>query len=262
MFEKSISGLPLWVFENLSQHSKVRHFVSGRAGGVSTGEKGALNLSYKVNDLSEHVHINRTRLANAMGIGIGHLVFPVQTHSNNVIYIREEYDALALEDADALITNARGICLAVMGADCVPILLFDPVTKAIGAVHAGWRGTTGKILTAAVKEMQQHFHTNPSDLFAGIGPSIGPGAYEVGEEVIAAAERSFGINSGLIIKTTQGKGFFNLWEANRSQLLSLGLKPERIEVSGICTFTNHEQFFSARRSQNQAGRFAAGIMLL
>jgi YfiH family protein len=149
-----------------------------------------------------------------------------------------------------------------MSADCVPVLLYDPVKGAVGAVHAGWKGTVGKIVTATVKAMQEMFGTNPKDLKAGIGPSICPEVYEVGEEVIEAAVKAFGTKEGLIThENGQGKGYFNLWEANRIQLLSMGVPADAIEVAGICTYRQSHQFFSARKSGNRAGRFAAGIML-
>jgi copper oxidase (laccase) domain-containing protein len=110
--------------------------------------------------------------------------------------------------------------------------------------------------------MQKKFHTEPADLLVGIGPSICPDVYEVGEEVINAAVNAFGAKQNLITRENgQGKGYFNLWEANRLQLLSLGVKPDSIEIAGICTYQHSDQFFSARKSSNQAGRFAAGIML-
>jgi polyphenol oxidase len=167
-----------------------------------------------------------------------------------------------IKDTDALITTSKGLCISVMSADCVPVLLYDPVKRAIGAVHAGWRGTVSKILTLTVQAMLQHYGTQPADLVAAIGPSICPEVYEVGEEVIMAVEQTFGTKDSLITRENgPGKGHFNLWEANRIQLLALGVKSENIEVAGICTYQHSDEFFSARRSGNRAGRFSAGILL-
>jgi YfiH family protein len=262
MFEKNESGLPLWHFNNLSAFADIRHFVSGRAGGVSTGEKGSLNLSFNAEDISEHVNINRTRLANALGLPLSRLLFPGQTHSNHVAVVRDASEPLSLNNTDALITDCKGISVCVMSADCVPVLLYDVRKKAIGAVHAGWKGTTSKILTATVIKMQEAFQTDPADLIAAIGPSIGPEVYEVGEEVIIAAQKAFGRDAGVLHNTISGKGHLDLWKANLLQLTALGVPEASVEVAGICTYTQHELFFSARRSQHKAGRFAAGILLV
>ncbi len=127
-------------------------------------------------------------------------------------------------------------------------------------MHAGWRGTVSKILEKTVEAMKKEFGTNPSDLVAGIGPSISPEIYEVGQEVIDAAENAFGNITSMVYRR-EGKTFFNLWEANKFQLISKELNPENIEVAGICTYQNADKFFSARKSKNKAGRFGAGIVI-
>ncbi len=263
MKQLQYKNVPLWNFENLLKFTNLKHFVSGRAGGVSEGEIGALNLSFRAGDTPQNVEENRRRLAEALGITPARLFFPAQTHSSRVQRVAAQTNPDTLTDTDALITNTPGICICVMSADCVPILLYDPVRKAVGAVHAGWRGTVGKILAATVQEMQAEFGTNPVDIIAGIGPSICPDVYEVGPEVIEATQQAFGSKKGVIAKeNAQGKGYFNLWEANRMQLLAAGVRASSIEVAGICTYQNSDEFFSARKSGNKAGRFAAGIMLI
>ncbi len=261
MHKQQIQGLPLWQFKSL-QAPELKHFVSGREGGVSAGSLGSFNLSFAVADERERVIENRRRLAEAMGIVVENLFFPAQTHSNNVKRVYAHTKPEDLQETDALITNEPGCCVAVMSADCVPILLWDPVQKAVAAIHAGWRGTVGKIVTEAILAMQSQFTTNPADLVACIGPSICPEVYEVGAEVLSAVQAAFGTLAGLAQPTGNDKGYFNLWEANRIQLLALGVKPEQIEVAGICTYTEHNAFFSARHSGNTAGRFAAGIMII
>ncbi len=262
MFQKDVASLPLWQFDTLSRLPGLVHFVSGRGGGVSSGEVGTFNLSYQVTDSLENVKENRCRLAQALGITADNLLFPAQTHSNHVVKVQLGTTQDEIKDTDALITNSKELCISVMSADCVPILLYDPVKRAIGAVHAGWRGTVSKILTLTVLAMQQHYDTQPTDLVAAIGPSICPEVYEVGEEVITAVEQAFGTKDSLITRENgQGKGHFNLWEANRIQLLASGVKLANIEVAGICTYQRSDAFFSARRSSNRAGRFSAGILL-
>lgn len=263
MYQETFINIPLWQFERLAKEPGIKHFVTGREGGVSEGVLGSMNLSFSVNDHPDNVRENRWRLATELGIAPTQLFFPRQTHSNNVKLVDIDTRPEDLQDTDALITHTPGICVAVMSADCVPILLYDPVRHVVAAVHAGWKGTVSKILTATVHAMQKHYGTNPADLLAGIGPSICPDVYEVGPEVIEAAEKAFGSTDKLVKPaSTAGKGYFNLWEANRLQLLALGVPKAAIEVAGICTYTEDNKFFSARKSGNKAGRFSAGIMLL
>jgi len=260
MIEEKIKSLPLWQFEKLKPFTSIRHYVSGRRGGVSSGEKSTLNLSFKVGDNPEDVNKNRKKISDRFDIRQNDLVFPVQTHSVNVGII--DSDEQTFDDTDALVCNKEGVCISVMSADCVPVLFFDPVEKVIGAAHAGWKGTVGKIAARTVHVMINQFNCSPSNILACIGPSISPEVYQVGKEVIEEVIKSFGSKEGLIqSETSDGKAYFDLWEANKKQLLDIGIQSEHIEVAGICTFKNAHEFFSARHSKNQAGRFAAGIML-
>jgi polyphenol oxidase len=262
MFEKKFGSLSLWQFEKLSKDERITHFVSGRKGGYSLGEKGGLNLSYKVNDEISLVDANRISLTEALEISADQLLIPVQTHSIHVKVVDELTAREELEDTDALVTSAYGLCIAVMSADCVSLLFYDPENHVIGAAHAGWKGTVGKIAAATVQSMTVNFRSRPETIIACIGPSICPQVYQVGPEVIEAVRKAFGGIEGLVSDLNEeGKGYFNLWEANRRQLLGSGLRPENIEVAGICTYTNSDDFFSARKSKNQAGRFGAGIMM-
>lgn len=254
--------LPLWQFDNLSNKKEIRHYVSGREGGMSDGELGELNLSYKVGDDPEKVAQNRKLLAEEFTLESAKLVFPVQTHSNHVRLVYADTLAESLDDTDAIVTNEKGILISVMSADCVPVLLYDPVTQAVAAIHAGWRGTMAAIVSETIALMQKEFGSEPSSFLAAIGPSICDEVYEVGEEVIRAVEKLYGTKNGIISREENGKGYCNLWEANRILLLRAGVKPENIEVAGLCTYKNADQFFSARKSGNKAGRFAAGIMLV
>lgn len=255
-------SLPLWQFEALAHEKNIRHYVSGREGGRSEGELGALNLSYKVGDDPLKVTQNRQLLASEFSIAPDKLIFPVQTHSNHVKRVNANTSSESLEDTDAIVTNEKEILVSVMSADCVPVLLYDPVKQAVAAIHAGWRGTMAAIVSETIALMQKEFGSDPSSFLAAIGPSICDEVYEVGEEVIRAVEKLYGSKNGIISREQDGKGFCNLWEANRIQLLRAGVKAENIEVAGLCTYKNADLFFSARKSGNKAGRFAAGIMLV
>ena len=150
----------------------------------------------------------------------------------------------------------------VLAADCVPVLMYDPRVRVIAAVHAGWRGTVGRITAKTVERMREEFGCEPRDVIVGIGPSIGPCCFEVGEEVVEAAREGLGDLTGLIEPGKQaGKYLLNLWEANRRQLRQVGVEDIRIEVAGICTVCHHDRFFSYRGDRGNTGRFGAGIML-
>jgi YfiH family protein len=151
----------------------------------------------------------------------------------------------------------------VQTADCVPILLFDPEKKVVAAVHAGWRGTVSKILAKTVGQMVEKFDCQPSDIVAGIGPSIHMHAYEVGAEVVEAVQDNFGNSTALLKPSlTEGKAFFDLWEANKTILIESGIPEENIEVMGLCSFEHADLFYSARRDGIDTGRMVSGIRLL
>lgn len=261
------SSFPLYQFRNLAQFKEIKHYISTRAGGVSKGNGlETLNVSFMADNMREAVSENRKRIAEAMQISPNKLIFPSQTHEDNIIIVDPTFSANSQEKmtcTDALITKENGFCVSVVTADCVPVLLFDDKNKAVGAVHAGWRGTVKMIAQKTVLKMQADFGTNPKDVWAGIGPSIGPESYEVGSEVIEEFEKAFGSKKGLISKeTADGKGFVNLWEANKRQLTKIGVPESQIEIAGICTYSNSETFFSARSNAGKGGRFASGICLV
>jgi len=204
---------------------------------------------------------NREKLAVALGISSGQLVFPRQTHTNCVVEICGLPEK-ELEETDALVTNQPGICLCVQTADCVPILLFDPKQKAVAAIHAGWRGTVKKIAAGAIQKMKKSFQSLPENIVAVVGPSIGPEVYEVGEEVVQAVKKNIPQAEKTLHKNSSGKFHFNLWEANRQVLLHCGLMPENVQLFQECTFELDKKYFSARRDGIDTGRLASGIMLV
>ena len=168
----------------------------------------------------------------------------------------------AVEATDAMITNVPRLCLTVLAADCVLVIFFDPQKKVIAAVHAGWRGTVKLAAQKTAETLKQEFNCNPTELLVGIGPSIGPCHYEVGPEVISQVEDTFGSTDGYINdETPDGKGYFNLWEANKRQIMEAGIPARNIEVAQICTYCNAHLFFSERHQKGRTGRFGAGIML-
>jgi hypothetical protein len=203
---------------------------------------------------------NKIKLAEKLGLPSRSLVFPDQTHTNCVTEISEVPES-AIQETDALVSNKAGICLCVQTADCVPVLLFDPVANVVSAVHAGWRGTVGKIVENAVTQMVSKYGTLPENIRAAIGPSISPAIYEVGDEVVRAAQKTIPNVKLTLQQNSSGKYHFNLWEANRQLLLGSGLNALNIEVLGECSFSGIEKYYSARRDGVETGRMVSGILL-
>ena len=255
-----IKNIHLLHFKNLSIYQNIIHFSTTRIGGKSQGILSSFNLGYTVNDNPKIVTENLDSLANTFGISRKQLVSPKQTHSKNIGIVKSENDIFP--DTDALITNVPGICIFVRTADCVPILLFDPVKKAIAAIHSGWKGTIQEISKQTIELMQKEYGTNPNDLIAGIGPSIGPEVYEVGPEVIDQFNLKFGIDHIITPIENTNKGLLNLWEVNKQILQNCGVPEHQIELSEKCTYSNPDLFYSARRDGVKTGRLATGIMIL
>ncbi len=269
MLEEHHHLSPLFRFRNLSEQGGVNHFVSTRIGGLSLSPYESLNLGFHVGDVPETVLKNRERLAATIQIPLSNFTFAKQIHSGTVAIVTEQkrgcgaadYDT-AIEATDAMVTAVPGLCLAVLTADCVPLLLFDPRKRVVAAVHAGWRGSVKLIARNTVEILIQEYNCKPQDLLVGIGPSIGPCHYEIGPEVIAQVKDAFGSTEGHInTESSSGKGHFNLWEANRRQIMDAGVPPQNIEIARICTYFNVHQFFSVRHQKGTTGRFGAGIML-
>lgn len=204
---------------------------------------------------------NRILLAEKLMIKPDQLVFPRQTHTNCVAEI-SDIPENEIKETDALVTNKTGICLCVQTADCVPILLFDPINNVIAAVHAGWRGTVKKIVEIAVQKMVQKYKSSSENIVAAIGPSISADIYEVGNEVVEEVKKSIPNAELLLHKNSSGKYHVNLWEANRQILLKNGLSEKHIEILGECSFSQGSKYFSARKEGIDTGRMVSGIMII
>jgi polyphenol oxidase len=255
MQRKFFNGLNLWLFDNLSGISTIKHFVTER---TSSPDK-EFTLSYSSSPDKEFVKSNRAKLAHAIGVPADKLVMPSQVHKTRIVKVTSSTTKDELMDTDALLTSEAGICIAVMSADCVPILIYDRKNHACAAVHSGWKGTVARILEKTLAEMNKEFGTKGSDIVAGIGPSVSQQSYEVGEEVVAAVRESFSNATELLMPLPANKAKLNLWNANKAQLIDFGVPDEQIEISNLCTVLNNEYFFSARKGDS--GRFAAGICM-
>ena len=231
-----------------------------RHGGVSPEPWRSLNTATTVGDSRENVIENRRRIFEAMGRKVESLYDVWQVHSNRVICtsFSRPLDAEPLK-ADAIITDRPEITLFMRFADCVPILLFDPIRNAVAMAHAGWKGTVRQIAQATVAGMRLQYGTRPADIFAVIGPSIGPDHYEVGGDVIEQVEQVFQKDAASLLSQQNGHTFFDLWKANALVLQRAGV--DKILVSGICTACNTRDWYSHRAEHGRAGRFGAILAL-
>lgn len=264
---KSKSAIDVVKYPILSKFNEILHFTSTRTGGVSQGYYASLNLGKFSNDDPKNIHENFTRFLKEINISKNQLHLPFQTHEDVVLNIddkflnqKEKNQQEKLHGVDAVITNLPNQCVGVSTADCVPILIYDPVKKVVGAAHAGWRGTCSRIAKKTVNAMKEHYHSNPTVLVAVLGASISPNMYEVGDELITYfQEKNFDIDK--IFFKKKENYHLDLWTANKLILLEAGILEKNIEVSGYCTFTEHERFFSARQLGIKSGRMVSGIMI-
>jgi polyphenol oxidase len=253
---ENINGLPLWQFNLLKREQGIKHFVTGRKIDESPE---AFTLSYSSTPDKERVKAYRNLLASSLNLPEERLFIPSQVHKDKIVQVRLSTPKEELLETDALITHEKGICIAVLVADCVPILVYDKKNNAVAAIHSGWKGTVAKILEKTLLQMCRAFGTKGEDVVACIGPSICQKSYEVGEEVASQFNDTFGPQSGLLIPKADNKAQLDLWKANKLQLLEFGVRDANIETAKLCTMTHNRHFFSARKGDS--GRFAAGIML-
>lgn len=260
MKERLTSDKRMLEYGILKPYSNIFGFSTTRHGGCGEGAYATFNCTHYCGDRPENVSKNLENLAALLPERPDVFVIPRQTHTTNVRVITDVPSQEELQEVDAVVTHRKGFCLCVSTADCVPVLLYDKVRGVIAAVHAGWRGTVGRIVEKTLEVMKSHYGTEGEDVVACIGPSISLESFEVGDEVYQAfAEAGFDMER---IARKYEKWHLDLWEANRLQLLAHGVLPEHIEVAGICTYQNHEDFFSARRLGIKSGRILSGIMLM
>jgi polyphenol oxidase len=245
---------------DLFEGSGVDAVVTTRHGGMSAPPYGSLNLALHVGDFASAVIENRRRALGAFGAGIEDLVVANQVHGTKVSVVgsteggrgsRSVADAIA--DTDGLVTIEPGVVLGVLAADCAPVILFDPDAGVLGCAHAGWRGALGGVIDATVGSMVA-LGAKPSRMMAGIGPAIGASLYEVGQDVVTAADRQLGPAHGCTRAGRAGHWWFDLRAAVEMILLRAGLRDERIVVAAIDTGPPGP-FFSAR-AEGRCGRFA------
>jgi hypothetical protein len=237
-------------------------FVNGfstRLGGVSEMPKDALSLAGFNDDVAENILENRRRFLKLFP-GDWALAGCWQVHGADVRVVKSAHDAKPAENergdtiyCDVIVSDATGVLAGVKTADCVPILLGDPVTGGFAAVHAGWRGTLARAVVAGVDRLVQDYHAKPENLRVAIGASAGPCCYEVGTDVIDSFIKRFS-GANLFTTTRRGHAKIDLLKANRDQLESAGVLPERIHTAPICTMCRTDLFFSYRKEKNVHGK--------
>ncbi|MBF1272950.1 peptidoglycan editing factor PgeF [Oribacterium sinus] len=263
--------LPMVESPLFQRETGLQHGFSTRKGGVSKEHLASLNLSFSVEDAKENVLENFRRIGERFGKTPEDFVLSKQSHETKVLKVGTKDRGKGItkdrdyEGIDALITDEEGIILSCFSADCVPILFYDPIHKAVGACHSGWRGTKGKILQNVVEEMRKHFSSNPAEVLIAIGPSICKEQYVVSEDLALSFLEDYPDlgedTASPIQRISKDKFQLDLWDLNRRIALDSGIKEEHISISGYCTMENPELFFSHRYSQGRRGLQGAFICL-
>lgn len=245
-------GLPSLAYPGLSEIKTLKHAVFTRLGGVSRSPYHSLNSSYDVGDRPEHVTANLAKVKRALRAE--HVVYMRQCHEDRVVVVSKEdlrYPGRP-PAADALITDTPGVALLVKQADCQGVILFDPRRKVLANAHCGWRGNVNNILGRVVAEMRLRFGSDPADLAAAVGPSLGPccGEFVDYEKLFPKTFQRFMVRCD----------YFDLWSLSKWQLLEAGVPEEKIELAGLCTRCRIDLFYSYR-GEGTTGRFATAAML-
>lgn len=262
-------GTPFLVFPALEATGLVRHGFSVRDGGVSIGPYAAMNLSFTMGDAKENVLQNYENMAQALELNGSEMTSVWQAHTNNIKVVEPSDIGKGItrpkdpEEIDGMITQAVGVTLVTLHADCLPLFFLDPVNQAIGLTHSGWRGTQQAIGIKTMEAMEKAFGSKREDLLVCIGPGIGRTAFEVGPEVVAAFLELLGEKraSEVFMPLPLGSAMMDLALANEMLFLEAGIRPDQIQSAELCTFSRPDLFFSHRRDGSNRGSMAAFLQL-
>ena len=256
-----------YTFPDFEKYDDIVHAFSSREGGVSEGCFSSMNLGIKTEDSKENILENYRLFTEAVGIRLEDVVIGNLNHTSNVrVATREDAGCGILKpfnyvNVDALITNEKNLALTVTCADCVPVFVYDPVRKAIGIAHSGWKGTAGEISGKTVEKMVSEYGCNPDDMIAGIGPCIGMCCYEVSREVYEEFIEFDYLDKAWFFEKDNGKFDLDLARIIFGTLAYAGIRPENISISGLCTSCNNDVLFSHRAQKGKRGTMAGMIML-
>lgn len=251
---------------------------TSRLGGVSKTAFASLNCGLHVSDQPEHVVANREKLAEALRVRLEDCTYGEQVHGSEVQVVTKESAgagtrtrATEIPSKDAFITNEPGLFLHALFADCVPLLFFDPVHRAVGLAHAGWKGTVLAIAKVTVEAMSREYGTNPSEVYAAVGPSIHACCYEVDDYVLSRVKQvmnelelsneAAGGFPPIYVEQPDGKYSLSLQQMNRQIMMKAGILQSHIEMSSLCTSCRTDLLFSHRKEHGKTGRMAAWIGL-
>ncbi len=255
-------------FPRLADSKVLVQGVSTRLGGVSRGSLGSLNISLKVSDDSLRVRENRDLLSRVLGIDLDRAVSVDQIHSDKVLKLDanqvQAKKGGSLGEGDGIITKEIGIPIMILVADCLPVLFYDPIHKAIGLAHAGWRGTVSHVAAKTLLAMGEAYGTKPEEVRAVLGPCIGACCYEVGADVKNQFEGVFPWAEEVLEGSGQSHWKLNLSEANARQLIEIGMTKENLIRSELCTIQNLDLFYSHRAEASEkkmTGRMGVFMML-
>jgi hypothetical protein len=261
MNHRDVHGIRIFEATLLQSERGVVHGYFSRRGGISPEPWGSLNLGGSVGDDPLRVAENRRRAISALGRNPASVYDVFQVHGREVIqaHAPRPPDQPHLR-ADAIITDRPEVTLLMRFADCVPVLLYDPICRAVGIAHAGWQGTVLETPAAALQAMGAAFGTRPEDVLASIGPSIGAHHYPVGEEVARRVREVFGQDADTLLNHQNGGSpCFDLWAANALSLTRWGVR--RVDLGGLCTACDLDHWYSHRAEAGKTGRFGAAIGL-
>lgn len=261
------NNLIYYTFNIFSNKNLVTHCFSTKTGGVSTGNCGTMNLAFRRDTKRDNVYENFKILCNTVGFKYNGIVLLQQEHTANVKRVTKEnkgniiFNEDTLGEIDGVVTNEEGITLATLHADCVPIYFLDPVKRAIGLCHAGWRGTVNSIASNTALKMINEYNCNVKDIIVGIGPSIGNCCFEVDKPVRDEFYEKLSFSSKYIQEANNEKYHIDMWSINKDILINIGILPENIEVTDICTKCNSDIFHSHRQSGFDRGCMVAMLSL-
>lgn len=266
--QNKLGDLEYLTFPAITQTGFVGHLFTTRTGGVSTGDCATMNLSFSRGDDPASVLENYRRICKVLGVQIEDVVASVQTHTTNIRHVTSADKGKGVvcpqdyQDIDGLITDEPGVVLACFYADCVPLYFVDPVKRAIGLAHSGWRGTVNRMGAHMIQAMADAFGSKPGDLIAAIGPSICRDCYEVSEDVAEEFQTVFPDTPVVSPGKENGKYQLDLWLANRLVMEQAGIPTDRISVTDVCTCHNPEYLFSHRASHGRRGNLGAFLYIL
>ncbi|MDO4544496.1 MAG: peptidoglycan editing factor PgeF [Clostridia bacterium] len=263
-FEK-VGEIGIYRLPSFSKCAGIDHGFSAKTGGVSTGDYASLNLSFTREEERDNVMENYKLFCRAAKIPVGSMIMDTYEHGTTVRTVTAKdrgrgYTLPPLPFCDGLVTNDPEVTLMTGHADCMAFYCYDKTTRSIGLAHAGWRGALNRIGTELVGRMVSEFGANPADIIAGVGPSICPRCFEVGDDVAEQFEKAF---SGLDIRgeNKRGKAVIDLWQVAAKQFIEAGVRAENIEIMGVCTMED-ERLYSHRRDRGKTGGMTAFLRLV